>query len=331
MGKLTLKESEKTRIKQLHGLNGVDLINEQMDAEIKKIECAKKYDKKSEKLTKKGYTKAEDGEDYEKGYKTKTIPNRECEDELWVRAKKEGNMISRTKDKIRGNRIDKDEASNLNNLNSDIIGEIVGAAIGTSGGVNMINSTNWIVTYDGTAVNARDLNTKIKIVDWYETSLNAMKGMIQLAATVEVLNNWMNSNTKDCYERTTNVREALSTLNQKYITGSPKGSLEELRKITRGLNIRNKEIKELKTIVKLFQSEAEILWNAVEGGLGGNNETITSQFKDKARDVKNLFSIKMSSLADLAIEVGEDVEVKLNDNPCSTAMSKTSVKKRKEY
>jgi hypothetical protein len=230
------------------------------------------------------------------------------------------------------NKIVKDEASDLNNLNSDIIGEIVGAAIGTSGGVNMISSENWIVTKDGTTANARDLTKKIKIVDWYTTSLNAMNGMMQLAATVEVLNNWMMSNTEDCYERTTNVTEALSTLNQKYITGTPRKSLGELSKITRGLTIRNKEIKELKTIVKLFQSEATILWNVVVEGLGGNNETITSQFKEKnIRHIKDMFRRKMSSLATYANTVGEAVEVKLNDNPCSTAMSKTSVEKRKKY
>ena len=333
MGKLTLTESEKTRIKQLHGLNSVDLINEQdMDNALAQRKCRAKYAKTSEKWTKKGYTKAEEGENYEEGYKTKELINGLCEKETWVKAKKEGNMITRMTDKMSDNKIAKGEASQINNLNSDIINNIVGAAIGTSGGVNMIDSTNWIITNDGTAVNARDLNTNIKIVEFYETSLNAMNGMMQLAATVEVLNNWMNSNTKDCYEREVDVTEALSTLNQKYITGTPRKSLQQLDRITRGLNIRNKEIKQLKEIVKTFRTDATLFWNETEAGLGGNDKIITDQFNDKGiRDIKDMFRRNMSNLASYAVKVGKNVGEKLSDNPCSTAMSKTSVKDRKKY
>jgi len=321
MGKLTLTESEKTRIKQLHGLNGVDLINEQnMDNALAQQKCRKKYAKTSEKLTKRGYTKAEDGENYEEGYKTKTITNGVCEDELWVKAKKEGNMISRLKDKMSDKKIAKGEATDVNNLNSDIINNIVGAAIGTSGGVNMIDSSNWIVTLDN------------KTVDYFKTALNAMHGMVQLAATVEVLNNWMMSNDKDCYERTTNVKEALSTLNQKYITGSPRKSLQQLERITRGLNIRNKEIKQLKEIVKTFKEDASKFWNETESGLGGNDDIITKQFGDNnIRNVKDMFRRHMSNLAKRAMDVGGDVEEQLNNDPCSTEMSKTSVKKLEKY
>ena len=325
MGKLTLNESEKNRIKQLHGLNGLDLINEQdMDNALAQRKCRAKYAKTSEKLTKRGYTKAEDGENYEEGYKTKTITNGVCEDELWVKAKKEGNMISRMKDGMSDKKIAKGEAADVNNLNSDIINNIVGAAIGTSGGVNMIDSSNWIVTLDN------------KTVDYFKTALNAMHGMVQLAATVEVLNNWMMSNTKDCYERITNVKEALSTLNSKYITGSPRKSLDSLNKITRGLNIRNKEINQLKDVVKTFKEHATKFWNETESGLGGNDDVITKQFADVPpkpgiRDVKDMFRRHMSNLAKHAMDVGGDVEEQLNNDPCSTAMSKTSVKKRKEY
>jgi len=337
MGKLTLTESEKTRIKQLHGLNSVDLINEQnMDNALAQRKCRAKYAKTSEKLTKRGYTKAEDGENYEEGYKTKTITNGLCEDELWVKAKKEGNMISRLKDKISDKKIAKGEASQINNLNSDVISNIVGAAIGTSGGVNMIDSSNWIVGIDNSSADVTDLGQETKTVDYFKTSLNAMYGMIQLAATVEVLNNWMNSNTKDCYEREVDVTESLSTLNEKYITGSPRKSLDSLNKITRGLNIRNKEINQLKDVVKTFKEHATKFWNETESGLGGNDDVITKQFADVPpkpgiRDVKDMFRRYMSKLADYAIKIGDAVEVKLSDNPCSTAMSKTSVKKKKDY
>ena len=333
MGRLTLTESEKTNIKQLHGLTGIDLINEQnMDNALAQRKCRAKYAKTSEKWTKKGYTKAEEGENYEEGYKTKTLINGLCEEETWVKSKKAGNMISRTKDKMSDNKIARGEATDVNNLNSDIINNIVGTAIGTSGGVNMIDSSNWIVTIDGSTANARDLNTKTKTVDYFKTAYNAMKGMIQLAATVEVLNNWMMSNTKDCYERTPNVKESLSTLNSKYITGTPRKSLQQLARITKGLNIRNKEIKQLKEVVKTFTNDATLFWNETESGLGGTDKTITSQFGDnKIRNVKDMFRRYMSNLANHAIDVGGDVEEQLNDNPCSTAMSKTSVKKRKDY
>ena len=119
------------------------------------------------------------------------------------------------------NKIARGEATDVNNLNSDIINNIVGVALGGTLG-NMISSSNWVVTIDGTTANPRDLNTKTKTVDYFKTAYNAMKGMIQLAATVEVLNNWMMSDTKDCYKRTPDVKEALSTLNSKYITGTPR-------------------------------------------------------------------------------------------------------------
>jgi hypothetical protein len=333
MGKLTLTESEKTRIKQLHGLNSVDLINEQdMDNALSQRKCRAKYAKTSEKWTKKGYTKAEEGENYEEGYKTKELINGLCEKETWVKAKKEGNMISRMKDGMSDKKIAKDDAADVNNLNSDIINNIVGAAIGTSGGVNMIDSSNWIVGIDNSSADVTDLGQKTKTVDYFKTAYNAMKGMIQLAATVEVLNNWMMSNTKDCYERITNVKEALSTLNSKYITGSPRKSLQQLDRITRGLNIRNKEIKQLKEVVKTFTKDATLFWNETESGLGGTDKTITSQFGDnKIRNVKDMFRRHMSNLAKHAMDVGGDVEEQLNNDPCSTAMSKTSVKKRKEY
>ena len=321
MGKLTLTESEKTRIKQLHGLTGIDLINEQdMDNALAQRKCRAKYAKTSEKWTKKGYTKAEEGENYEEGYRTKTLINGLCEEETWVKAKKGGNMVSRMKDRMSDNKIAKGEASNINNLNSDIINNIVGAAIGTSGGVNMIDSSNWIVTLD------------TKTVDYFKTALNAMNGMIQLAATVEVLNNWMMSNTKDCYERKVDVTESLSTLNQKYITGTPRKSLQQLDRITRGLNIRNKEIEQLEEIVKTFKNEASEFWNETETGLGGNDKVITDQFKAEGiRNIKDMFRRQMSNLANYAKQVGKDVETQLNNNPCSVAMSKTSVKKRKDY
>ena len=259
MGKLTLTESEKTRIKQLHGLNSVDLINEQdMDNALSQRKCRAKYAKTSEKWTKKGYTKAEEGENYEEGYKTKELINGLCEKETWVKAKKEGNMITRMTDKMSDNKIAKGEASQINNLNSDIINNIVGAAIGTSGGVNMIDS--------------------------------------------------------------------------KYITGTPRKSLQQLDRITRGLNIRNKEIKQLKEIVKTFRTDATLFWNETEAGLGGNDKIITDQFNDKGiRDIKDMFRRNMSNLASYAVKVGKNVGEKLSDNPCSTAMSKTSVKDRKKY
>ena len=43
---------------------------------------------------------------------------------------------------------------------------------------SLIDSSNWIVTLD------------TKTVDYFKTALNAMNGMIQLAATVELLNNY---------------------------------------------------------------------------------------------------------------------------------------------
>ena len=219
MGKLTLNESEKTRIKQLHGLNGVDLINEQMDAEIAKVKCRKKYKKKSEKLTKNGYTKAEEGENYEEGYKTKTIPNGQCEDELWVKAKKEGTWVSRTIDGFVDKGVANKEKAELNNLNSDIIGDIVGRAIGTSGGndvVNMIDSNSWVV------------KTDTQDTDYFQTALNAINGMLQLGATVETLNNWMMSNNEDCYKREVNTDSVHDVVNDKYILASPRKALVDM-------------------------------------------------------------------------------------------------------
>ena len=322
MGKLTLTESEKTRIKQLHGLNGVDLINEQMDAEIAKIECRKKYGKKSEKLTKRGYTKAEEGEDYEEGYKTKTIPNKECEDELWVKAKKEGNIITRGIDKYADRKVGKKEDAELNNLNSDVIGNIVGMAIGTSGGndvVNMIDSNSWLVDVDGGGR------------DYFQTALNAIYGMLQLGATVETLNNWMMSNDEDCYKREVNTGSVHDVVNDKYVLASPREALVSLDRITRGLTIRNKEIKELKTIVKMFKNESTTFWNAVEKGLGGNDEVITKQFADKKiRNIKDMFRRNMSTIATRTNSIVEMVVIQLED-ACSTAMTKTSSEDAKDY
>ena len=325
MGKLTLNESEKTKIKQLHGLNGVDLIKEQMDAEIDKIKCRKKYGKLSEKLTKKGYTKAEEGEEYEKGYKTKTIPNKECEDELWVKAKKEGNIITRGVDKYADRKVGKKEDAELNNLNSDIIGDIVGRAIGTSGGndvVNMIDSNSWIVKVDGGGT------------DYFQTALNAINGMLQLGATVETLNNWMMSDKKNCSGREVNTGSVHDVVNDKYILASPRKALVSLDRITRGLTIRNKEIKELKTIVKMFKNEATTFWNAVEKGLGGNDDVITKQFADKKiRNIKDMFRRNMSAIATRTNSIVEMVNGQLTDGEgaCSTAMTKTSSDTSKDY
>ena len=261
MGKLTLNESEKTKIRQLHGLNGVDLINEQMDAEIAKIECRKKYGKKSEKLTKRGYTKAEEGENYEEGYKTKTIPNKECVDELWFKAKKSiKDRVRNIGDKYADKKVGKKEDEELSNLNSDVIGNIVGMAIGTSGGNDVVNDI--------------------------------------------------------------------------YILASPRKALVSLDRITRGLTIRNKEIKELKTIVKTFKSEATNFWNAVENGLGGNDDVITKQFADKKiRNIKDMFRRNMSAIATRTNSIVGMVNGQLTDGDgaCSTAMTKTSVKNRNDY
>lgn len=326
MGKLTLNESEKTKIRQLHGLNGVDLINEQMDAEIAKIECRKKYGKKSEKLTKRGYTKAEEGENYEEGYKTKTIPNKECVDEKWVKAKKEGNILTRVTDKYTDRKVGKKEDEELSNLNSDVIGNIVGMAIGTSGGndvVNMIDSNSWIVKVEGG-----------EGTNYYETALNAINGMLQLGATVETLNNWMMSDKKNCSGREVNTGSVHDVVNDKYILASPRKALVSLDRITRGLTIRNKEIKELKTIVKTFKSEATNFWNAVENGLGGNDEVITKQFADKKiRNIKDMFRRNMSAIATRTNSIVGMVNGQLTDGDgaCSTAMTKTSVKNRNDY
>lgn len=298
MGKLILTESEKTKIRQLHGLNGIDLINEQMDAEIKKIKCRKKYGEKSEKLTKNGWTKAEEGEEHKEGYKTKTIPNRQCKDELWVKAKKGGNMYSRWKDKRTDDDASDSDAAELNNLNSDVIGKIVGTAIGTvptKGVVNMIGSENWIIKVDG----GEDTN-------YVETALNAIKGMLQLGATVETLNYWMMSNTEDCYKREVNTDSVHDVVNDKYILSSPRKALISLDRITRGLTIRNKEIRELKKIVKTFKNDATNFWNAVENGLGGNDEVITKQFATaKIRDIKDLFRKFMTEIARTSYNIVE--------------------------
>ena len=119
MAKLTLTESEKTRIKQLHGLNGVELIEqEEMDKALNQRKCRAEYKKKSAKLTKRGYTKAEEGGDYEEGYRTKTITNGLCEDELWVKAKRSvGDRIRGVTDKMSDSKVSKKDASELQNLN----------------------------------------------------------------------------------------------------------------------------------------------------------------------------------------------------------------------
>ena len=325
MGKLTLNESEKTKIRQLHGLNGVDLINEQMDAEIAKIECRKKYGKKSEKLTKRGYTKAEEGENYEEGYKTKTIPNKECVDELWFKAKKSiKDRVRNIGDKYADKKVGKKDAAELHNLNSDVIGKIVGQAIGSLSDreinfVNLINSDSWLVSDDKGVTNN------------YETALKAIHGMLQLAATVETLNNWMMSNDNDCYERKIDKEAIHSAINNKYITGSPRESLKELDRITRGLTIRNKEIKELKEVVKSFKSVATEFWNDTESGLGGNDEIITKQFSDAGhRDIKDMFRRKMSQIAARAFKVVKVVEGQMFE-ACSTDKSKTSADNSEKY
>jgi len=327
MGKLTLNESEKTKIRQLHGLNGTELINEQMNKALNQRKCRKEYAKKSEKLTKKGYTIAEEGEDYEEGYKIKTVTNGLCEDERWVKAKKSiGDRITGVVDKRNDGKVGKREGKDLNDLNSDVISVIVGNAIGTKGGgdaVNLLNSDSWVVPPGG------------GVTDYYATALNAIYGMLQLAATVETLNSWIMSDSKSCYDRKVTNTEIHDEVNLKYIKSSPRKALIALDRITRGLTIRNEEIKQLKEVVSTFKASATNFWNETEKGLGGSDEIITNQFKEAGiRDIRDMFRRNMSKIAEKTSAVVDNVTEQLK-NGCSVAKSETSVKnsgkKNREY